>query len=269
MPFNEEGFLSPEIESLKSEIKDKFGGLFELGYSLNRYAHRIKFLLKSNAYDPQRIVSTILFLRILNSFAAVVRLAEVGQCTDAKVVLRSIFEALFRLRNCTKDACFVYEYFESDQKELLKTLNIIREDKRGTFSKLKGYATDELYEAVKENVKAKGIKKPSCEQLAVKAGLETYYDWCYRVLSRDAHAAPGALNDYLQVDANGTITGIDWGPQMKQIPLVMTTAATTLLIALDSVLQLFGLEDAEGQEFEQLQAKHLALASELQPARGD
>jgi len=95
--------------------------------------------------------------------------------------------------------------------------------------------------SLREHVQEQGIRPLNLANLAGEVGLGSYYDSLYRLLSPSVHFRVRSLEDYLKLDEEGDITKVEWGPQYKDVPLVLGTAMDILLRswgAINDLLQL-------------------------------
>lgn len=245
MDFNEKGFLGTAIDQFSRSVQAQYAKFFELSYQISELAHDTKFELKVHNRDPQEFLSATIFLRLLNGFQAVVILGEKGLLFEAKVVLRSVIEALFILKLLCKEERFALEYLGSSKVQSLKWMNIAHENQDPNFESLRQYATPKVMEALKKEIEQHGLKKLEVESIAKRADLHHIYNTQYRLLSEQVHCLPISLDPFMVQDKEGELTSFDWGPKYEDLDFILFTNVQILLAALNSITELFGLDKSD------------------------
>ena len=124
---DEDGFISEEINEKRDKILKEYSELFSLTRQINQIAQKIQYLLSPNNRDPQRLLATILYRRILDFYQGAYFLASMGMDGPFKVLLRSQIEAYALLKANEADSNFFKEmvidydyrrlrYFKSAEK---------------------------------------------------------------------------------------------------------------------------------------------------------
>ncbi|MCC2642734.1 MAG: hypothetical protein K0S45_3147 [Nitrospira sp.] len=241
MDFNEKGFLGTSIDDFSKSVQVRYSKFFELSHQINELAHAIKFELKVHNRDHQEFLAAALFLRLLNGFEAVVILGIKGLLFEAKVVLRSVIETLFILKLLCEEEAFALEYLGSSKAQSLKWMNIAHENQDSNFESLRQYATPEVMEALRAEIKQHGLKKLEVEPVAKRAGLHHFYSTQYRLLCEQVHCLPISLDPFMVQDNDGDLSSFDGGPKHDEIDFVLFANIQMLLTALAGITNLFDL----------------------------
>lgn len=245
MSFDKEGFLSEDTLTFRARHRAQYADLFSFVDDLNRFAHHIKFSFDIHHHDLQEVVCSCLFLRILNSFAATVRLAELGLCQDSEAIGRVVTEALFYLKSCAEDPNETIAYLKSDQFDRNKLMNVVKDKNSSLHSALGAGELKEfesLHEVIKKQVEEEKIKERKAVVAARKAKLDSIYDAAYRNLSQSVHSSPRAISRYVRTDENGDILEVYSAPEGDSIPLCLFAVSSALLISLMVMRDLFKVE---------------------------
>jgi len=123
MSLNEKGFLSEEMSEIVKKIKRKFVAYFSLYEDINKFAQSTVFLLKVNNLDAQQIVLASIYLRCLSSYQSIYLLSERGLASEAKIILRAIFENVFKYVAIVKDKDLAKVFINQDVIHQKKSIN--------------------------------------------------------------------------------------------------------------------------------------------------
>lgn len=239
---DEEGFISEEINEKKEEILKEYFELFSFTRQINQIAQKIQYLLSPNSRDPQRLLATILYQRILDFYQGAYFLASMRMDGPFKVLLRSQIEAYALLKANEVDSNFFKEmvidydyrrrqYFKSAEKFPTSDL----------FSMVRSY--EQYKEKIKE-LESRNLKRLDIRSVFKRAGLEEGYESIYALLSAPTHHGLSSLEDYL-VMSGKEIKSISWGANTNDIEMFFDTGSWTLCQAMISVYNLFKLEDKQ------------------------
>ena len=222
------GFLSIEIQNTRIEIINNFKSFFDLAYELNKFCHEIIELLPDKK-DQRKYVYTLLFIRIIHTYNALIILAEHGLITQSRILLRSIVEAWYIINAICQEDSFLKDYLNNGIYNINKILK--GADEVGLHS-MQNKSIIELYDDIKQEVKNKKINDIRIYSLAEKAKLLDNYKILYTDLSRDVHSIITNLDsEYTIKDSNGNTKGIGYGPNQKYLK---ETLLFTLLTVLDT-----------------------------------
>jgi hypothetical protein len=241
-PITENGFLGKEMRSYISDIRSEYSGLFNLCDEINKLCHKTLFEIDAHSREAQEILTATLYMRIKSSFQGVVILAERGMIPQAKMILRSILEAMFTLCALSKNVELCDFYIQADQKKRLKQLYKLRMLKSGLPSASKETELQSLEQELKKDIEEKGIKLLNVEQWAKEAGLHDIYLSVYTVLCDPVHTNVRDLERYLVLDENNEIKEFNWGPDTDYLEIVLSANIEFMLVALKATCDLFAID---------------------------
>ena len=225
MSIDEAGFLSPTIEEYIKKYRAENPGWFQVAEDLNHLAQRQLLSISVPDHDQRIIISTLLFMRGLSNFQGAIILVQRGMSSDARILTRSCFEAVFYLNALGKDPAFLDALLGDDTARRQKTA-------RAQLKDISGLAPNEveiLTGVLEEKIELREI---NLAHVANKAGLTKQYDVFYRPLSNfSAHPSMSALSQHLHADEQGLATGLRRGPDGSGI-------AVTLMAACSACVQL-------------------------------
>ena len=240
-PIIKNGFLGEEIKAVISDIRSVHSDLFNLCDDLNRLCHATLFKIDAHSEEPQELLVVTLFLRIKSSFQAVVILTERGMIPQAKVVLRSILEALFTQCALSKKPELCDRYMQADQIKRLKQINKFRMLKNGLPKEANESDILNLQKELKEDIEKRQIKKLSVEEWAREAEQHDIYLSAYTVLCDPVHTSVKELERYLVLDDN-EIKELKWGPDTDDIEIVLSANIEFMLVSLKATCDLFKID---------------------------
>ncbi len=249
MPFDENGFLGRDVWILTEKIRNDHKALFELCYEINRFAEKTKFEFTPRPENCQELISSCLFIRILEGVQAAIILIERGLDTDAQVLIRGVLEALVLLKLSVTDKKFSFEYLNYNdycRLNLLKQAH--KSSKDGVLVAIRKHITKNDIENLEKGLRDKGFdpdkfwKNFRPKKLFKKAGMFELYNSVYYVLSDFAHTNPFALERYVEVDKNGKLCQLNHGPCDDCAKMNLTAAGEFTLSAISAMCELFKID---------------------------
>lgn len=245
MSFKEKGFLGAEAQAYIADHREKFDGWFSALDQINGIAVEYLGNLQPTS-EIQQITCFALYLRVVSSFSAAVKLLEYGLAKDAGTIIRSQIESVFFLKACCDDTDFVEKYHYAGEDFRRKIANLALQKAEGAID-----LTEEnkpKLEAIKAKIDAQR-KSGEVEDLIVATvaknyGLEAMYNTAYRVLSNNhAHSGTGSIKSYFEFGPKGEITKILWGPQLTDVDHLMYTLCAGLMVAITSMQTVFKIPE--------------------------
>src|SRR5258708_602357 len=101
MPIKENGFLGKDGDQFVTLHRQEYAAMFDVARGANRLAHEVLTRVQAHQGVLHENVAVALYLRLLNSYAATIRLMEFGLGVDAGTVLRSCIEStIFHQPDC-------------------------------------------------------------------------------------------------------------------------------------------------------------------------
>lgn len=239
------GFLSKDISKYKEYHRKKNEEIFRLCEELNEYAHSTMWKMKiTNEYLPE-ILSACVYVRVLSNFQSIIILTEYGLLNEAKIILRSFVEGMFIMVAIAKDKDYSRTILAQDTIERERAYKTIKRNIVAGIFKSGKPSLDEVerkLEEIKKDIEEKNIKKIYKRDLSKAAGLESYYDTVYHLLSGYVHINPRDLESYLDITEDRKVKEIKWGPEEKEIENILFTAIEVLIRVLESISNMFKIE---------------------------
>ena len=104
---------------------------------------------------------------------------------------------------------------------------------------------DGMLQTVSQNIKDQNIQELSTQWFAQKANLQDFYNSAYSVLSDSVHVNVRHLENALNIDSEGELIGLNYGPSDKGVVRNVLTAAEALIISLRAAYSIIQIETAE------------------------
>lgn len=259
MSVDKQGYLSKELDSVTEKNKNKFLPYFSLFEKLNEFAQDTVFLLEVNKQNLQQITLAALYLRILSSYQTIYLLSEKGLNTEAKIILRALFENVFRFVAIIKHPELAKQYVYQDLYHQKKTINKLFEDDPSLkkVEKLTQITAENKRKIEEDNIQELGII-----EYADKAGLMSYYRIDYTYLCSSAHSNIRDVDKLFVFDTDSKFSSFKWGPNDFEIDFALFGAINCLLIVLQKMNEVFKIIDEKRylslhSEFEELEKSYL------------
>lgn len=245
MSFDDEGFLSPDIANFVNRFDSHNKDLLDLALELNRFALRTMLSLQAHNRVLQEMVVASLFIRCMNHYQTTVMLCRHGLIPEAKIVARSLMEAMFILVAASKNAHHAEQYAQEDEHQRIKALRrymgIHQEPPPGK-------SKEEMAEweaEIRRNIAGKEIKKKSTEAWARDADLEYWYLSPYFHLSESVHAKSRDVADHVVTNEDNEAVEFTWGPSEAGARIVLGTVIECLCQVVGYASNVFGREVKE------------------------
>ena len=260
--FSTDGFLSDEVSAWESDFEKQYPSKLELSTAVNRLAHKIVFTLDIGSEELRDLLLSTLLARQLSTFQGFVLLSRKGMIFQAEMLVRALAESMFLVGAICKKPDFAKQWILGDEVSRKKGLVRLNEDRRR-----RGESPDEtavaLIAELEKRIRDEGITKPSTEQIAKLAGLESYYDTLYGFFSMAVHSSSRSLDKALQKGHDGKLTHVEYGPETDGFDMHFDYAISMMLYVLHEVAAHFKKDVAE---IEALQKRNTELAGNAQQA---
>lgn len=242
-PLEKHGFCGDQINDYKNEIRNKYRDCLELSFDTNTLCQTSMYELVVHNEDGREVVTSSLYIRSLNSYQAVLILAERGMIPQARSMARTMLESIFTLCAVCKSESLIDVYIDEDHKKRLKLIEKFRQFHGGEFPP--EYSPEEI-EELREELRAKypdgKIRMRTTEQWAKDADLEDWYLTVYALLSDSVHTKVSDLERHLAIGEDGKVTEMLWGPDPEGIEDVLYASVEAMTIALDHVCKIFDVD---------------------------
>jgi hypothetical protein len=244
---NKKGFLSDDIHHWIEKHRKHYNDWFSLSENVSSISQKFLLSLKPPSDDGQKVISTILFSRILSHFQGIVLLTERGMATEARSLLRGMLDATFACVALSKHKSLVEEFVNDDLWQRLKSINnfralpkAIKKKHRIGNAKLKKLAED-----LQQEIDEKQIKPLTTEYLAQKAEMLSHYNTLFVLLSSSTHSRVRDLEQHLGDEKIDKLNTLLWGPDVSGLNEILFPACELLFIAAKGISNLFN-----GSEFD-------------------
>lgn len=253
--FKTDGFLSSEISEFEKEIQCNFRNKLDLAYEVNRLAHKIIYSVDIDQHLTDLLLATLL-TRQMSSFQAFLILLEKGLLTQAEIILRNISETMFIVGAIGKDKNFADKYTLAEEVSRKKALVRLKKNFERNGKKIDQQTIDLIAE-IDEKIRDQDIQTFSTERIAKIAGLSNYYDTLYPLTSMAVHTSARGLDKALEVDDEGKVLSVDYGPKVDELDMHLDYGISMTLYTLHEIAVQFKLET---EEIESLQQRNNELS---------
>ena len=239
------GFLSSDIEAWKIKHRSDNKQLFQLCEILNEFSHDTMLSLNVSNDDLTEILSACSFVRAMSNFQSIVILCELGLINEAKIILRCLVEAMFLMVAIAKDHDFSLKIVNQDLLEQQRTSKVLKKNILNGVHKLDKPTLEEVDKRIselKKQIKDNGVKLIYKSDIARAAGLSSFYDTIYHILSGTVHINPSDLEQYLDLTPERNVKEIKWGPDVDEIEDVLFSAIESMIFVLQSIAHVFKVE---------------------------
>lgn len=257
--FSTDGFLSDEVSAWESDFAKQYSSKLELSIAVNRVAHRIMPSLEIASEELRDLLLSTLLARQLSTFQGFVLLSRKGMIFQAEMLVRALAEAMFLVGAICRKPDFANQWILGDEVSRKKALVRLNEDRRR-----RGESPDEtavaLIAELETRIRDEGITKPSTEQIARLAGLESYYDTLYGFFSMAVHSSSRSLDKALQKDRDGKLSHVEYGPEIDGFDMHFDYAISMMLYVLHEVATHFRNDVAEIEALQKTNAEFAGKA---------
>jgi hypothetical protein len=204
--------------------------------------------------------------RAIQTFQAVIILAERGMMADARALVRSVMESAIALGGVARIPAFSDRLLAADDKHRLSLINSMLEDKLaiGELDSQQIEAAHLLKKEMAEKYGTEGPKSIKWDALAESVGVISLYNTVYRDMSGDgAHATVASLMRHVRTSGD-KIESLIFGANDVDLPLTLKANVSSMLAALE-----FTSAVMESPEMQEIASDHLVrLRSMTAPANG-
>lgn len=232
--FETNGFLSDAISGWEEDFEKRYAAKLQIATEANRLAHEVIFSIAIISSDLKEILLSTLLSRQISTFQAFIIVARKGLIDQAEMMVRALAELMFLVGAIRKDERFAEKWVLSDEISRKKNLVRLNADRCR-----RGEQPDEgavaLIAELEKRIRDERIEKLSTEQIAKRAGLESYYDTVYGLFSLAVHSSTRSLHKALQIDDSGKVTSVTYGPVLDGFDMHFDFATSMTLYVLHEV----------------------------------
>lgn len=227
-------FLSPAMSEVTREFIATYSDVFALAENLNEIANRAIFGAEVKSNDAQQVLVACLLHRALTTYQGVVLLSIRGMPSEARVLLRTLLEALFRLVAIAKDREIGRAYIAEDvlhRKKFINKFKLLSNSAKAVAGNPK---LDSLLSAIQKTISDRDIHELKTQWFAEQADLADFYHSAYSLFSSTVHVNVRDLEKALVVNDDGDVTGFNYGPNDEGLEVTLLTAIESLIFCMTS-----------------------------------
>lgn len=243
MSITKHGFLSPDMQNIVNGNHIEYKSLFDIYFLINKSIFElIKTLPIRHETELQDSTILSIFIRSINSFAAIKLLAENAILIEAASTCRNLIEAAIYIKYCSKDNDCTIKYLLMDYHES-KKLAVKARDNNERFKELANEKSrldariSELDRLIKEfSPKNKSQTKLTLENAAEQCGSIDIYDNEYTVFCQYTHISSKSLEQFCERSDEGQILKINIFSQKKEdLPIYLGTSIKLMVDILATI----------------------------------
>jgi hypothetical protein len=257
MDFDLGGYLGTQMNDYINEHYLKNYMLYQLCEDFNRYAQKLKFDIHPRIDELSEMAISSLFIKILNSYQAIIILYRYGLSSQAKSITRISLETLFVLKAIAIDKKHAQVLLDMDSKKIEKFIRKVKVNEDNIFDGIQSKVDLASLESLSQKNKDNHIEIPKVETWAKLSGLTNLYHTMYAVFCDDIHIDIRNLEQYVTVDSAGDIIGLSCLPNTADISNVLLDSLYILSEAIASLNRVFGVGDIKDLEAFEIRALNL------------
>ena len=259
----ESGFLSEQIQSWIIKHRTENKEWFELSDGLNIFSQKLMLALAPSKDDEPKLLTTLLFSRVLSHFQGTLLLTERGMIAEARSLLRGMLDATFALVALCKHPDLIKDFVNDDVYQRLKLVNCCKSLPKKTKRTIRATnrQLNNLENELKNEIEKKKIKPLTSEFLAQKAGMLGFYNTLFVMLSASTHSRARDMERHLVIGTNDALEELKWGPDVKHLDEIISAACECQFNATRSVAECFGRK--LGNEFDNVWDKYNRLVKSV------
>ncbi len=258
--FDEAGHLSNEYPKLLPEIRAQAKDMFDFAYELNALCQKALYASTFKPEKDEQHARVILYLHILRTFQAFIRLSEYGLQEQAIALLRIMMEAVFKIK-ALKDNPELSKQFYDDFSLTRKTFG---KDIKELIQRGQLQYPDEEIEKLKASFKETEeikVNKMTVSEWAKAADMENMFMMLYNLFSQPIHSNPHQLDKYLDVnEGTGKVLHNPF-PKYDSLEKNIHFSCVLLTIAVDCIGETLKTEKGKARYKDQFKIKRRRLAA--------
>ncbi|KJV24825.1 hypothetical protein VI06_20940 [Aquitalea magnusonii] len=255
--FQEVGFLSDELSQFKENVRGAYPAPFHIADLANNIAMRMLWEMPQVQLDEAKAYFVAAFARALQSFQALILMAERGAEAETRTLLRSLAETVFLAAGMIKVPNMVARFEEDNARHRKAVANRMIELNRAKNPEADVRRFEQELAAISAEF-PHGPRGISWSSLAAEVGLVPLYESAYRFTSGDAaHATLLALNRHMAGDEQGDLHQFVFEPSAANL-------SKTFLSAVIGMVSIMGISaESMGQQDFNLEVSNLLLEIRL------
>jgi hypothetical protein len=262
MPFLNDGFLSADMGSTITSHRSQYQRSFDLAGRLNIVCQRIMLSAPVSTENQRELTAILLFARALSSFQGAVLMAEQGMPIEARTLARSCLESAFFLGAVANNPNFLPKLGGADAAYERNKVRWMREasvsDAIESLTPEHRRKLEEHFDKVDRLIAEREAAQDRIAHLKIEAAAREgqmfgIYESLYRDLShRAAHPTLKSLTQHAQMDAQGNVVGLRFGPDTRETGETIYCAMSALLAATAAMRTVFQCSESDKLEVNSL-----------------
>ena len=230
-----EGFLSEEAEESRRKIKEVYKAAFGAAQQTNSLLMRALRELNVDWDDEGKIIVAALFVRVAETYQALIILLERGMVAQGRMLVRTLIDALFSMAAIAKNSSLKDAYVAQHYAAVIKALNAAKRWKQPSLQgRIDPPKLEELIAHNKAKLSETKAKPLKVYQWADEADLSDYYNVFYVENSSAVHSDMWALNDQVE-GGNPEENQVNFGPNDLGLYHALRSAATAVLTSVEAL----------------------------------
>lgn len=256
-----DGFISDESLNGRDYFHQKYKDVFDYAKEINKFNMDLMQNEEIDWKDKHKLITKILYLRIIEHFQGTILMLERGMISQAKVLTRAMLETTFIHIALQKKPNLLQCYFDQHEdgtKRNLKAFLKFQNEKLRASAKKENF--EKHYVDKYKTLKGNELNPLSPKQWAIEAGLEDFYNLYYGVFSNSTHSNLLALED--NIDNSEAEINLAFGPSENNLYDVFQCCVYILINAMNSAALIHGQDrskilDSLLEKIRQLDEKYL------------
>jgi hypothetical protein len=259
MPFETDGFFSPEIAQFRHAVRTTppFRAWFDYALRLNRIGFDLLRHASTQPTDRRLFTMYGHFVRVHHTFQGALLVAERGMVSNARILVRGGIESAIAICALSKDETFVDQMIAAHRLHQRKMALVVLEnaDYAATYS-AEEIATMRAVVADIDAMEAEGdwkLKEINWADVASEH-CRDLYQLLYRSASSDGtHATIDSLNRFVVADEHLQITAFRVAPDTEGLVEALSAACLLFIWAADPFAAAFDRPDVSDELLKQVQ----------------
>jgi uncharacterized protein DUF5677 len=258
MPFETDGFFSPEIAKFRHAVRTThpFRAWFDYALGLNRIGFDLLRHATTRPIDRRLFTIYGHFVRVHHTFQGALLVAERGMASNARILVRGGIESAIALCALSRDETFVDQMIAANRLHQRKIARVVLDnpDYAATYSEGEIAAMRAVVADV-DAMEAEGdwkLKEINWANVASEH-CPDLYQLLYRSTSSDGtHATIETLNRFVVADENMQITAFTVAPDTGGLVEALSAACLLFIWAADPFASAFDRPDMSDELLKQV-----------------
>lgn len=256
---DEDGFLGQAGFAWEESHRAEKESILSETETLNRLCHAFLSERPVPLDGSRKLVTALLYVRLLEMFQSTVLLAARGMVSASSVSFRALIEAYFHFDAIRNDDSYLNEFLDQFSVDRRRMASGIFNSESESLDELRRYFTEETVADTKQKLKVAGIRPLTTAEAAKRGGNEGMYRTAYALLSADVHTSARSLESHLICDEEtGEIAGLKYGQEKRNFERHLGLSVLIMCEVLEGIYEIFGesvpselkkIEDRQNERF--------------------